>query len=190
MTRHHMTAQQAQDVLQTVVTLSLRAIAIELHDQQIQGDGLAVLLDQQARLPLTPVEQTPQATMTTESLVLPISMDSPEQSPSTQTRHQQQQSSRWSQYALHGAFLLLILVPILVFWRACSTVEKTALERQQQPPQTIDSGITGGGSVVPKSGGNTLGDPPTSAPAHEIVPNNGDAPTTPLPAGTVPITTP
>jgi len=187
MTRHHMTAQQAQDVLQTVVTLSLRSIAIELHDQQIQGDGLAALLDQQAKLPPpSEVGQTQHVTMTPESPLLPIPMDSPENSPSAQTRHQQQQSSRWSQYALHGAFLLLILIPVLVFWRACSTVEKTAIQRNQQPPHAIDSGVNGEGSVVPKSGGHTLGDPPTSPAAHDIVPNNGTAPTTPLPVGTAP----
>lgn len=214
-------AQQAQDILQAVTTLSLRELAILFHDDYIEGEDLASILRGQtlpyvsdvnndvndvapvdllvptASIPVTntavlPPDAVPPtaadivtATLATTSAVpeaAPVS--APEQAPSAQTQVQKKQASRWSQYALHGAFLVLILIPVLVFWRACSTVENTAIERNNQAPNTIDSGTNGSGSVIPKSGGSTLGSAPTSPAANEIVPNGGDAPTTPLPVGT------
>lgn len=57
MQQHALSAQQAQDLLQSVLTLSLRSLALRLHDEQIEGESFEQLISaarSASHLPITP----------------------------------------------------------------------------------------------------------------------------------------
>ena len=205
-TTQQIESQAAQDILFAVITLSLRELAILVHDSQIDSAGLADLLNAQTslaapdiattpsihqadnpvlnRLP-DPVEQVAEQRLNPTIQPIPKSTDPAEEAPAVQTHRQHKQSSFLSKYALHAVFAILVLIPLLVFWRSCSQTQQESIQRANDTPAVIDTGMNAPAqSVVPNIDSNAAGEAPTSPAANEIVPNNGNPATTPLPTQT------
>lgn len=72
-----------------------------------------------------------------------------------QTQQNMKKRSFLSQSALHLAFALLVGVPLLVLAYQYFNTRNESQVRQNRPASTIDSGMNGGGPVIPQNRGET-----------------------------------
>lgn len=193
--QHHLELQPALDLFQAVTTLSVRALALEAMQPHVDLEAWQAQLSAQAtalaaQQPPTLLDAygfAPRSSphiWDTTSVTPPLA---PPQLASAMPIHRKIEQSFWSQFALHGAFLLLMSVPILVFWTSCSATKQTSQERQFVPANTMDSGMNDTNRpVASQMDSPNAGSTPTAPAANEIIPHQGDAPTTPLPQGVEP----
>lgn len=190
--QHGLALQPALDVFQAVSLLTVRALALDAARPDVDAARWQAELSAQAqhlaaRQPAALLEAYGFDPYTVVNITSTDAIPDIRQPASVLPMHTKIEQSFWSQFALHGGFLLLIAIPIVVFWTSCSTTKQTSQERQFVPANPIDSGMNDTSRpVAPQIDSANAGSTPTAPAAHEIIPHQWDAPTTLLPQGIEP----
>lgn len=202
--------QKSQDLLQTYLTLAVRALSIWVERQGLDAAQLQQYLQQDPMndpaIPAwtrqfhqaqhqhaldrgdTPLAAAPTQPMPAPVLNAPPAASSRVADTAGQSSQEKQAKSLLSKYGLHLGFALLVLIPLLVFMKSCHSTEEEGRERMNTAPSAVDTGMNGEGQSVLPNPMNTdnpnNGSAPSAPAATEIVPHTGDPATTPMPTNT------
>ncbi len=204
-------AVQTQDLVQTYLTFIIRALSIWSTRQGIDAVALQQHLLQEGlddpSIPawviqhdqvqrqhavqagdLDPVAVSKPTTPMAPPDLGGVTNAGPTAHVAAETRQEQQTKGLLSQYGLHLAFALLVLIPLLVFFKSCTGTKQEGVERMNNQRASIDTGMNGEGKSVLPNTRNTDNPgaltTPTNPAATEVVPHNGAPATTQLPTTT------